>query len=100
MADRPSATELTVDVHTLPIGRKKGDESFVEGFRRKGPEGLTREVVVLDADAPGVAKAAEKVRQLAEKNLAAFVLNLAGVDKLEGNAAKEIVKAKKLADEK
>src|SRR5436309_1499667 len=31
MADRSSAPDLQIDVHTLPLGKKKGDDSFVEG---------------------------------------------------------------------
>src|SRR5438105_2715033 len=94
------ATDLKVDVHNLPLGKKKGDESFVDGYRRKGPEGLTREVVVLEVDDKGVGKVGDKVRQLTEKHLSAFVIDLSGVPALEGSAVKEIVRAKKLAEEK
>jgi len=103
MSDRPSPTEAGaphVDVHVLSLGKKKGDESFVEGYRRSGPEGLTREVVVLEVDDKGATKVGEKVRQLLDKKLTSFVVDLAAVPALEGAALKEFVKAKKLAEEK
>src|SRR5438552_3814514 len=96
MAPKP---ELEIDVHRLPVGKKKGDDSFADGYRRKGPEGLPREVVVLEVDEKGAAKVAERVRQLIDKKLAAFVVDLSGVSTLEGATVKEILRAKKLAEE-
>ena len=103
MSDRPTPTEAgtpDVDVHVLPLGKKKGDEAFVEGYRRKGPEGLTRELVVLEVDDKGATKVADKVRQLLEKKISSFVVDLTAVPALEGAALKEFVRAKKMAEEK
>ncbi len=95
-----SDADLEIDVHNLPLGKKRGDESFVDGYRRKGPEGLTRELVVLEVDEKGVAKVAEKVRQLIDRKITSFVVNMSAVPTIAGETVKELVRAKKLAEEK
>ncbi len=94
------AGDLEIDTHVLPLGKKKGDESFVEGYRRKGPEGISRELVVLELDEKGPSKVAEKVRQLAERKLTAFVIDLSNVPALDGNAIKDLLRAKRIVEER
>ncbi len=93
--------DLSIDVHVLTVAKgKPTDESFLDRARRKGPEGLPREVVVVEIDDKGASKLVEKIRATLKSGIPNVVIDLSQVSALEGPAVKDLLKAEKLVEEK
>ncbi|GIW72414.1 MAG: hypothetical protein KatS3mg102_1956 [Planctomycetota bacterium] len=81
---------LSLDVHEVTLGAQRPETGFVEGYRRLGPEGVTRECVVLVPDADGIVKVRPTLQQLVGKNLKAFVIDLGGLEQLDEKQAADL----------
>jgi anti-anti-sigma regulatory factor len=85
-----AAEGVDVDVHQLPLGAKRTEPDFVDGYRRLGPDGVTREVVVVSPDRDGLGKLPSALRQLKGKKLKAFVIDLGAVDDIAESTMRDL----------